>query len=127
MTNADNWASPEELAEALRSGEIDQALTPNRREKQQKSAPPSITTSRVMADAWEKFAKEVLPLSITPEQEKWARRIFFSGAMTLMGNMLYGDILDEGNPDTATPQDVNRIDALYHELNAFFSAVSELQ
>ena len=124
----DNWASPAELAAALRSGEAD--VGPFKRTAKPRPAqsePPVLTTSTVMADAWEKLAKEVLPLAITPEQEKWAKRLFFAGAMTLINSLIYSDVLDESNTDTATPQDVNRVDAIYHELNAFFSAIGQLQ
>lgn len=127
MTKRDNWASPAELAEALKSGEagVPKALKGTKAKKPEPA--PALTTSRVMADAWDKFSTEVMPLTITPEQEKWAKRIFMAGAMTLLGNLLYSDMLDESNTDTATPQDVNRVDAIYHEMNAFFSAIGELQ
>lgn len=137
--DGNNWASPAELAAALKSGEIDPSVfvMPGANRHQRRAfakkndvpvpkPTPGITTSRMMTDAWGALAKEVMPLSATPEQHKWAKRFFMAGGMTLLTNLIYSDTLDDSDTETATPQDVNRVDAIYHELNAFFSAIRDL-
>lgn len=138
-----NWASPSELAEALKSGEIDSAaLLPPGANRQQRRAfavknklgetpppapAPGVTTSRIMTDAWEKIEREIIPPGTSQDKRKWAKRLFMAGAFTLLSTLINSDVLDESDESTATPQDVNRVDAIWHELNAFFSAIAEMQ
>jgi hypothetical protein len=86
----------------------------------------ALVTSKIMAEAWQRLADEILPLTITPQQAEWARRFFYAGAKTVLDNLLYSDTLDETS-DEATPQDINRVDALFHEINEFFCRIGELQ
>lgn len=136
----DNFASPEELAQALKSGEIDPGhLMPpgaNRHDRRafakKHDTPmpvpvPSLTTSRIMADEWNKIEAAILPPETSADKRKWAKRLFMAGAFTLLSKLINSDVLDESDESTATPQDVNRVDAIWHELNAFFSQIAELQ
>jgi hypothetical protein len=138
----DNFASPAELAEALKSGEIDPShLMPpgaNRRDRRAlaakhkmpiPAAQPSLTISRVMSDAWDQIEAEVIPLSASPEQRKWSKRLFMAGGFTVFNvlmNHTHSDTLDESDPNVLSRADFERLDAIYHELNAFFSAIAEL-
>jgi hypothetical protein len=134
VTKRDNWASPAELAEALKSGDagVRRALNDARKQRDRKSVAenepaPALTTSRIMANAWEQIAKEVLPLSATPQQTEWARRFFYAGAKMMMDNLLYTDTLDEKNETGASREEINRVDAIWHELNEFFCRLGALQ
>lgn len=138
-----NWASPAELAAALKSGEIGPSiLLPPGANRQQRRAfaaknklgetpppalAPGVTTSRIMTDAWEKIEREIIPPGTSQDKRKWAKRLFMAGAFTLLSTLINSDVLDESDESTATPQDVNRVDAIWHELNAFFSSIAELQ
>jgi hypothetical protein len=136
-----NWASPAELAEAMKSGEIDPSIFlpagANRKERRAFAkkhdvptpVPQTITTSHIMSDAWDQLAKEVMPLSATPEQHKWAKRLFMAGGFTVFNilmNHTHRDTLDESDPNALARADLERLDAIYHELNAFFSAIASL-
>lgn len=141
----DNWASSEELAAAIKSGEIDPStLIPpglNRKERRAfaakrdipvpkpdpKPAPMLGATSTLMTTEWEKIEKEILPPETSADKRKWAKRLFMAGAMTLLSKLINEDVLDESDENSITPQDVNRVDAIWHELNAFFSQIAELQ
>lgn len=134
MTKRDNWASPAELAEALKSGDagVNRALNDAKKQRDRKATAekepaPALTTSRIMANAWEQIAKEVLPLSATPQQTEWARRFFYAGAKMMMDNLLYTDTLDEKNESGASREEINRVDAIWHELNEFFCRLGALQ
>jgi hypothetical protein len=132
VTKRDNWASPAELAEALKSGDagVRRALNDAKKQRDKKAAAepaPALTTSRIMANAWEQVAKEVLPLSASPKQVEWARRFFYAGAKMMMDNLLYTDTLDEKNESGASREEINRVDAIWHELNEFFCRLGALQ
>jgi hypothetical protein len=134
VTKRDNWASPADLAEAIKSGDasVRLALNDAKKQRDRKAAAetertPALVTSRIMANAWEQIAKEVLPLSATPQQVEWARRFFYAGAKMMMDNLLYTDTLDEKNETGASKEEINRVDAIWHELNEFFCRLGALQ
>lgn len=129
----DNWASPAELAEALKSGDpgVNRALKDAKKQRVKQSAGQELgrvlITSKIMANAWEQIAREVLPLSATPKQVEWAKRFFYAGGKMVMDNLLYSDTLDEKNETGASKEEINRVDAMWHELNEFFSLLGALQ
>lgn len=136
-----NWATPEDLAAAIKSGEIDPStLIPpglNRKERRAFAAKrdipapkpnpgPMVTTSTLMTTEWEKIEAAILPPQTSMDKRKWAKRLFMAGAFTLLSKLINSDVLDE-NDEKSTQQDVNRVDAIWHELNAFFSQIAEMQ
>ena len=148
-----NWATPEDLSAAIKSGEIDPStlLPPGTNRKERRAfaakrkiptpAPnpvqvpttnpgPVLTTSTLMAEEWEKIERELMPvgdIGTSPGKRKWAKRLFMAGAFTLLSKLINSDVLDENDESTATPQDVNRVDAIWHELNEFFSQIAVMQ
>jgi hypothetical protein len=86
---------------------------------------PVLLTSKVIETAWHEFAK-LIPPETHPLQVKTYKRFFFAGAKALMDNLVYSDTLAEGSDDL-TETDGKRIDAIMHEIMAFWASVAEQQ
>jgi hypothetical protein len=83
---------------------------------------PVLLTSRVIEIAWIEFSK-LIPPETHPLQVKTYKRFFFAGAKALMDNLVYSDTLEEGSDDL-TETDGKRIDAIMHEIMAFWASVA---
>lgn len=93
--------------------------------KQEFPAPPKmLVTSRVLHDAWTSLFEQNIPPETHPNQVKAFKRFFFAGARAFLVNLVYSDTLDENEPDTATQSDIDRIDAVQHEINEYFCEVA---
>ncbi len=82
----------------------------------------ALVTSRVIDAAWRKILETNVPPETHLLQVRTYKRFFYAGAKTLLDTLVYSDVLDESTGD-ATVQDVKRIDAMMHEINAFFADV----
>lgn len=81
-----------------------------------------ITTSKVLDAAWRNLLEQTIPAETHPDLVKTYKRFFYAGAKALLDSFVYSDTLDESTDD-ATPADVNRVDAVMHEINQFFCEV----
>jgi hypothetical protein len=84
----------------------------------------TITVSKVIDAAWRNLLEQNVPPETHPDLVKTFKRFFYAGAKTSLDSLVYSDVLDEDHPDTATPEDINRIDAMMHEVQAFFVEVA---
>jgi hypothetical protein len=92
--------------------------------KRKEGTPCTITTSRVIDAAWRSILEQTILPETHPDLVKTYKRFFYAGAKALLDSFVYSDVLDEGEEDIATPQDVNRVDAVMHEINAFLTEVA---
>lgn len=83
-----------------------------------------LVTSKVLHDAWTSLLEQNVPPETHPNQIKAFKRFFFAGARAFLVNLVYSDTLDENEPDTATQSDIDRIDAVQHEINEYFCEVA---
>jgi hypothetical protein len=85
---------------------------------------PELLVSSVLEDAWRTIHRDNVPVDTHPLQVKTYKRFFMAGAKALMDTLVYSDTLDDSvGAEVATPQDIKRIDALMHEITAFFADV----
>lgn len=84
----------------------------------------ALTTSALLDSAWRSILEQTIPPETHPDLVKTYKRFFYAGAKALIDNLVYTDTLDESDEATATPQDVDRVDAVMHEINAFFTEVA---
>jgi hypothetical protein len=109
----------------LTDPESDEPITINRDGSISRPGEPrTITTSRVLDASWRSILEQTIPPETHPNLVKAYKRFFYAGAKALLDSFVYSDVLDEGEEDIATPQDVNRVDAVMHEINAFFTEVA---
>lgn len=83
---------------------------------------PTLTTSAVLDKAWRNILETNIPAATHPDLVKTFKRFFYAGAKAIMDTLVYTDALDDTTED-ATVQDVQRIDAMMHEITAFFADV----
>ncbi len=88
-------------------------------------APRILVTSKVMDAAWRSILEQTIPPETHPDLVKTYKRFFYAGAKALLDSFIYSDVLDESDEANATPQDVNRVDAVQHEIIAFFNEVAQ--
>lgn len=86
------------------------------------NVPRILLTSKVLDSAWRNMLEQTVPPETYPDQVKTYKRFFFAGAKALMDNLVHSDTLDDTTED-ATVDDVKRLDAIMHEITAFFSEV----
>jgi hypothetical protein len=84
----------------------------------------TVTVSKVIDTAWRNILEQNVPPETHPDTVKCMKRFFYAGAKTLLDSLVYSDTLDESDPDTLTADDSNRVDAMMHEINAFFCEVA---
>lgn len=84
---------------------------------------PVLTTSKVLDTEWRNILEQVIPPETHPALVRTYKRFFFGGAQCLIEKLTNSDVLDEST-EAATPQDINRVDAIIHEINAYFSEVA---
>lgn len=87
--------------------------------------PRVIVTSKIMDAAWRSIIEQTIPPETHPDLVKTYKRFFYAGAKALLDSFIYSDVLDETDEAAATPQDVNRVDAVQHEIIAFFNEVAQ--
>jgi hypothetical protein len=85
-------------------------------------AKAELLVSSVLDDAWRTILETNVPADTHPLQVRTYKRFFMAGAKALIDTLVYSDTLDETQGD-ATPQDIKRIDAIMHEITAFFADV----
>jgi hypothetical protein len=68
-----------------------------------------------LSQEWRKFAEHVLPADAPPIQKSESKRCFYAGAATMFGLITRG-LTPDAEP---TDEDVDRLEALYQELEAF--------
>lgn len=98
--------------------------TAAKRKADTETQPRVLVTSKVMDAAWRSILEQTIPPETHPDLVKTYKRFFYAGAKSLLDNFIYSDTLDESDKATATQTDVNRVDAVQHELLAFFNEVS---
>ena len=81
-----------------------------------------MVTSKVLDAGWRNLLEQTIPPETSPELIRAYKRFFYAGAKALLDSFVYSDVLDE-DTEGASPGDVNRIDAVMHEINAFFCEV----
>lgn len=86
--------------------------------------PRTVTVSKILDSAWRSILEQTIPPETHPDLVKTYKRFFYAGAKALIDNLVYTDTLDGTDEATATPQDVDRVDAVMHEINAFFTEVA---
>jgi len=84
--------------------------------------PTGMLVSKVMAKAWEEIKAANIPPETHPDLVKTYKRFFYCGARAVMHDLVYSDALDEGMEPTA--DDLQKVDAILHELNQFFCEVA---
>src|ERR1700733_243679 len=84
---------------------------------------PVRLTSKVIDAAWRSILEQTIPPETNEMAVKTYKRFFYAGAKALMDNLVHGDVLDE-TADGATEVDVKRIEAVMHEITAFFVEVA---
>jgi hypothetical protein len=84
----------------------------------------SVTVSKIIDTAWRNLLEQNVPAETHPDLVKTFKRFFYAGAKSVMDSLVYSDTLDESEPDTLTGDDSNRVDAVMHEINAFFCEVA---
>lgn len=84
----------------------------------------TVTVSKVIDAAWRNLLEQNVPAETHPDLVKAFKRFFYAGAKTTLDSLIYSDVLDEDHHDTATPDDIDRVDAMMHEINAFFVEVA---
>ena len=84
----------------------------------------SVTVSKIIDSAWRNLLERNVPSETHPDLVKTFKRFFYAGAKSVMDSLVYSDTLDESEPDTLTADDSNRVDAVMHEINAFFCEVA---
>jgi hypothetical protein len=84
-------------------------------------SPKFSVISKVMATAWDEIAKTNIPAETYPDLVKTYKRFFYCGARAVMHDLVYSDALDEGM--APTQNDLQKVDAILHELNEFFCEV----
>lgn len=87
-------------------------------------APKMLVTSKVIHDAWVSLMEQNIPPETHPSRVKAFKRFFYAGARAFLVNLVYADTLDENEPETATQSDIDRIDAVQHEINEYFCEVA---
>jgi hypothetical protein len=88
------------------------------------SEPRTLTTSRVIDAAWRSIMEQTIPPETHADLVKTYKRFFYAGAKALIDSFVYSDMLDEDDPTYATERDVDRVDAILHEINAYFVEVA---
>lgn len=83
--------------------------------------PKAALISKVMAKAWEEVSSANIPPETHPDLVKTYKRFFYCGARAVMHDLVYSDALDEGM--APTENDLQKVDAILHELNEFFCEV----
>lgn len=78
--------------------------------------------SKIMQTGWASMLEQVIPGDTHPDLVKTYKRFFFAGAKHLLDTLLYSAELDESMEPTEN--DLSKVDALQHEINAFFTEVS---
>jgi len=86
-------------------------------------AAPVLLVSKVLDKAWRNILEQNIPPETHELSVKTYKRFFYAGAKALMDNLVYSDTLDD-KTDDATIDDVKRLDALMHEITAFFVEVA---
>jgi hypothetical protein len=84
---------------------------------------PTQLTSKVLDAAWRSLLEQTIPPETHELSVKTYKRFFYAGAKALMDNLVYTDTLDETAGD-ATVDDMKRLDAIMHEIRAFFAEVT---
>lgn len=92
--------------------------------REEKTPPRILTTSRMIDAAWRSILEQTIPPETHPDLVKTYKRFFYAGAKALIDSFVYSDMLDEDDPTYATARDVDRVDAIMHEINAFFTEVA---
>lgn len=95
----------------------------SKKNKDRDLAPPVVLTSKILEKGWANLLEQNVPPEAGPELVKTFKRFYFVGAKTVLDALLYTDMLDE-NFDGPSKQDINRVDALAHEINAFIREVA---
>jgi hypothetical protein len=81
-----------------------------------------MSRSKSLADAWQKYDREVLPEVAGEVQRSESRKAFYAGAVTLFGLMTSG--FDDGEEMTAA--DEARMMAIRDEIEAFLADVARM-
>ena len=84
--------------------------------------PAVALTSKVMDTAWRNLLEHTVPPETHPDFVKTFKRFFFAGAKALTDALVYSDALSEGMEPTA--EDLQKLDAVMHEINEFFCEVA---
>lgn len=79
-----------------------------------------ILSSKVMATAWANILEKNIPPETDETMIKTFKRFFYSGGHELLRRLL--GVMDDG--DDLTANDMNRIDAIEHEIKAYFAEVA---
>lgn len=78
-------------------------------------------TSKIMEAAWRSILEQTIPAETHPDLVKTYKRFFYAGAKAMLDDLIYSDALDDGMEPTA--DDLQKIDAIVHEVNEFFCEV----
>jgi hypothetical protein len=89
-----------------------------------KQEPRVLVTSKVLDAGWRNLLERTIPPETHPALVKTFKRFFYAGAKEVMDSFVYSDVLDESDEATATPQDINRVEAIMHEINEYFTKVA---
>lgn len=81
-----------------------------------------VLSSKIMDEGWRNLLESVIPPETHPDQVKTYKRFYYAGAKRCMDALVFDAALDEGEQPTA--DDLAKVDALLHEVNAFFSEVA---
>jgi hypothetical protein len=74
---------------------------------------------QLMAEEWDKFARSVLPLNVTPGQRREMRRAFYSGAQSILFR-----VIQSFAPETEpTDADLQIMNDLQTELQEFGESI----
>jgi hypothetical protein len=92
--------------------------------KRKEESPRTLTMSRVIDAAWRSIMEQTIPPETNQNLVKTYKRFFYAGAKALIDSFLYSDMLDEDDPTYATERDVDRVDAIMHEINAYLTEVA---
>jgi hypothetical protein len=89
--------------------------------KKDNPEPRIMIISHVIDKAWRNLLEQNVPPETHPDLVKTFKRFFYAGAKSLIDDLVYTDALDDGME--ATPNDLQKIDAIMHEINEYFCEV----
>lgn len=87
----------------------------------QATEPKTLLISKVLDTAWRNQIEQTIPPATHPDLVKTFKRFFYAGARAMLHDLVYSDALDDGMEPTQN--DLQKIDAILHEINAFFGEV----
>ena len=79
-------------------------------------------TSTLIANAWQNVCDQVVTPDTHPDLVKTYKRFYYAGAKHLLDSLMERAGLDE--TEELTQDDLQKLDAVMHELNAFFVEVA---